>query len=76
MYEALLVRSFAAEPTAFDITVNADADFRDVFEIRGAVRSRRGEGMQPCAEGNCLTLSYRGLDEQTRTTAISFSASL
>jgi glycogen debranching enzyme len=74
LYEAIQVRNFSDECVTFDLTFDSDADFRDVFEIRGAVRSRRGEGMQPCAEGNCLTLSYRGLDEQTRTTAISFSA--
>ena len=74
LYEAIQVRNFSDEDITFDLTFDSDADFRDVFEIRGAVRSRRGEGMQPCAEGNCLTLSYRGLDEQTRTTAISFSA--
>ena len=74
LYEALLVRNYSADDVTFDLTLDADADFRDVFEIRGAVRPRRGDAMQPCAEGNCLTLSYRGLDEQMRTTAISFSA--
>jgi glycogen debranching enzyme len=74
LYEALLVKSYSAEPLVFDLTLDADADFRDVFEIRGMTRTRRGEGRQPCSEGNCLTLSYRGLDAQVRTTAITFSA--
>ncbi|HEU4475760.1 MAG TPA: glycogen debranching N-terminal domain-containing protein, partial [Methyloceanibacter sp.] len=74
LYEALLVRSYCAEPVMFDLTLDADADFRDVFEIRGMTRARRGEAFQPCSEGNCLTLSYRGLDGQVRTTAINFSA--
>jgi glycogen debranching enzyme len=74
LYEALLVKSYSAEPIVFDLTLDADADFRDVFEIRGMTRARRGEARQPCSEGNCLTLSYRGLDGQVRTTAITFSA--
>ena len=73
LYEALLMRSFAAEPTAFDLTVDADADFRDVFEIRGLTRAHRGETFKPCSDGNCLTLSYHGLDGQVRRTAITFS---
>lgn len=74
LYEALWVRNFAAEPVMFDLTLDADSDFRDVFEIRGMTRARRGEGLQPCSDGDCLTLSYRGLDGQVRTTAIAFSA--
>ena len=74
LYEALLVRSFAPETITFDLTFDADADFRDVFEIRGMTRPRRGESFAPCAEGNCLLLSYRGLDGQVRTTSITFSA--
>jgi glycogen debranching enzyme len=74
LYEALLVKSFAAEPAVFDLTLEAEADFRDVFEIRGMTRARRGEAFQPCSDGNCLTFSYRGLDGQVRTTSINFSA--
>jgi glycogen debranching enzyme len=73
LYEALLVKSYCARPVMFDLTLDADADFRDVFEIRGMTRARRGEAFQPCSEGSCLTLSYRGLDGQVRTTAINFS---
>jgi glycogen debranching enzyme len=74
LYEALLLRSFAPVAAVFDLTLEADADFRDVFEIRGMTRARRGEALQPCQHGNCLTLSYHGLDGHVRTTAISFSA--
>jgi len=73
LYEALLVRSFAAEATAFDLTFDVDADFRDVFEIRGLTRDRRGQALEPCSESDCLTLSYHGLDGQLRKTAITFS---
>jgi glycogen debranching enzyme len=76
LYETLLVKSYSAEPILFDLTLDADADFRDVFEIRGMTRARRGEAQQPCSESNCLTLSYRGLDGQVRTTSITFSAPL
>ena len=50
-----------------------DADFRDVFEIRGMARLRRGEVLPPHYAGNSLTLGYRGLDGETRRTAFGFS---
>ncbi|HEU4475984.1 MAG TPA: amylo-alpha-1,6-glucosidase [Methyloceanibacter sp.] len=74
LYEALRVKNYASEPVAFDLSFDADADFRDVFEIRGMTRTHRGQAFEPCSEGNCLLLSYRGLDGQTRTTSITFSA--
>ncbi len=74
LYEALLVRSFSAEPVLFDLTFDSDADFRDVFEIRGLTRAHRGQGLPPYAHDNCLSLAYHGLDGQMRITAISFSA--
>lgn len=73
LYEALLVRSFGSNSIAFDLSFDSDADFRDVFEIRGMTRARRGQTLPPCADGNCLTLSYRGLDGAVRSTAITLS---
>jgi len=73
LYEALLVQSFASDVVVFDLTLDVDADFRDVFEIRGMTRARRGETYPPVSDDNSLRFSYRGLDGQTRTTAITFS---
>ena len=73
LYEALQIQSFAAEPVAFDLTFDADADFRDVFELRGMTRIRRGESLKPCVDADCFTLSYRGLDGETNVTALAFS---
>lgn len=74
LYEALLIKSFASEPMTFDLTFEADADFRDVFEIRGMERQRRGDVLKHRSEGNALRLSYRGLDGQVRATSITLSA--
>lgn len=74
LFEVLRIRSFAAQALSFDLTFDADADFRDVFEIRGMTRSQRGELLRPSGNARSLALSYRGLDGQTRTTAITFSA--
>jgi glycogen debranching enzyme len=74
LYEALVVKSYVSQPVMFDLTFEADADFRDVFEIRGMTRACRGQAFDPCSDGSCLTFSYCGLDGEHRTTSISFSA--
>ena len=73
LYETLKVQNFSHQDVAADLEVAIDADFRDVFEIRGVTRVRRGELLQPRAEGNALILAYRGLDGHVRQTTIGFS---
>jgi glycogen debranching enzyme len=76
LYEALRVQNFSLESLVADLHMDVDADFRDVFEIRGVSRAKRGELLPPRIESNSLTLSYRGLDGQVRQTAISFSVAV
>lgn len=74
LHEALLVQNYSATPISIDLTFEVDADFRDVFEIRGATRPRRGDMLPLRIDGRTLTLAYRGLDGETRHTCVSFSA--
>ncbi|MGC1346120.1 MAG: glycogen debranching N-terminal domain-containing protein, partial [Methyloceanibacter sp.] len=46
LYETLKVQNFSHQDVAADLEVEIDADFRDVFEIRGVTRVRRGELLQ------------------------------
>ena len=39
-YERLRLSNFGLEPTAIDLSVSFDADFADVFEVRGSMRAR------------------------------------
>jgi len=73
LYETLKVQNYSHKRIFADLRVDVDADFRDVFEIRGVARARRGEILRPHAEGNELTLAYQGLDGQVRRTTIAFS---
>ena len=47
-----------------------DADYTDVFEVRGTVRERRGRRLEEQIEKNSVTLSYEGLDHVVRQTCI------
>jgi glycogen debranching enzyme len=51
-----------------------DADFADIFEVRGTPRKKRGQRLEDRAENNSLVLGYEGLDNIRRQTRISFSA--
>jgi glycogen debranching enzyme len=50
-----------------------EADFRDIFEVRGTRRSRRGELLDAELKNEVVCLRYRGLDEVIRTTALTFT---
>src|SRR5262249_44788707 len=43
-----------------------DADFADIFEVRGTPRAKRGERLETVHVGNETRLGYRGLDGETR----------
>ena len=71
-FERLAVRNFDDRPHSFTIELTIGADFRDMFEVRGAKRDRRGIRQSPRCTDDGVEYSYVGLDDVTRTTAIAF----
>jgi len=62
-------------PVAFDcdVEVEFDADFADIFEVRGYARTARGELLPiEATAGGALTFGYVGLDGVTVRTYIAF----
>ncbi len=49
-----------------------DADFVDIFEVRGAKRERRGEQQEPRVEPASVLFRYCGLDGVGRETRLNF----
>ena len=70
-YERLGLRNFAAADFWIDLEIIFNADFADIFEVRGRRRARRGERGIEISQ-NCATLVYRGLDDVMRRTVINF----
>ena len=68
----LRLRSFALAPARFALVLTFDADFVDIFEVRGTRRPTRGTMRPPVVEDARVELSYRGLDDRVRRTAITF----
>ena len=72
LYELLRVRNYHQREVELVIDLHFDADFADLFEVRGSRRRRRGQRLAPQTGDGALTLSYLGLDEVTRQTIIRF----
>ena len=68
-HERFAIHNFDAHPYRCWLTFNFEADFRDLFEIRGIQRPRRGE-MKAALAKDRLTFRYLGLDGIERLTDI------
>jgi glycogen debranching enzyme len=69
-YERLRVTNHGMDPAVLTIALRCGADFADIFEVRGTVRDRRGQVLEPRADGRALVLAYAGLDGVERRTRI------
>jgi glycogen debranching enzyme len=72
-HEHLRVKNFSEEAVDFRLEVSMDADFMDIFEVRGARRRKRGKLHKPEHDRHGMRLIYEGLDGIKRTTTISCS---
>ena len=72
-HEYLRLINYGASEVTITLTLEFDADFADIFEVRGWTRERRGELLPPQLEEKKILLAYRGLDGITRHAAIEFS---
>ena len=64
--------SYGDRRVAMPLTVRFDADFRDIFEVRGYPRAERGRTVRRGVDGN-LELTYGGLDGEDRMTVLRLS---
>ena len=74
-YTRLRLHSFDRETVDLLLAIGFEADFADVFEVRGVRRARRGTLHEPQVDGTRVLLAYTGLDAVTRRTAVSFDRS-
>jgi glycogen debranching enzyme len=68
----LAIENFGREAHELVLGWRFANDFADVFEVRGLIRERRGEFLPPVLHKSSLRLSYRGLDDVVRATAMRF----
>ncbi len=71
--ETLHITNYNVYPVTLDLCYHLDADFADIFEVRGLPRPRRGRLLPPQVHPNTLVYGYEGLDSIYRETRIDLS---
>jgi glycogen debranching enzyme len=72
-YESLRILNYGLEPVRLALLFQFDADFADIFEVRGTRRERKGERLPDHIDGSAAILAYKGLDGVFRRTRLEFS---
>ena len=73
--QQLSFTSYEAEPVRVPLTLRCDADFHDIFEVRGMARQRRGD-LEVRGREEGLSFLYHGLDGEARRTRLRIGAPL
>jgi len=73
LFERIRCVNYSRDVVLLPMTLEFDADFRDMFEVRGTPRARRGVKRPPQLDGRRVAYSYLGLDEVERSSVIAFS---
>src|SRR5262249_6317921 len=72
-YERLRIANYGTALVEATLNIEFDADFVDIFEVRGTPRPKRGALHVTEATNDSVCLSYTGLDGVERSTRIVFS---
>jgi glycogen debranching enzyme len=72
-HERLQVYNYGLAAVDLPIELQFDADFVDIFEVRGLKRERRGDRLKPIVYRDGIVLGYIGLDGVTRRTRLQCS---
>ena len=65
-FERLRVHNYSLLPVPVRLSLSVGADFADLFEVRGKVRTRRGRRLESVISKDGISLGYEGLDRVDR----------
>jgi glycogen debranching enzyme len=71
-HERLRIHNYGRAAVDVSFAIEFDADFADIFELRGMNRERRGRRLETQVTKDGLLLGYEGLDNRLRRTRIVF----
>jgi glycogen debranching enzyme len=72
-YQQVRIKNHGLEPLKVSLTLHFDADYADIFEVRGLKRNARGEDLSAEVTHDRVILGYRGLDGVVRRTLLHFT---
>src|ERR1043165_2227764 len=61
-FERVRVHNYSLIPVPVRLSFSVDADFADLFEVRGTKRSKRGKRLESVISKEGISLGYEGLD--------------
>ncbi len=70
LFDRMSFENFNLTPVDFTVELFFDADFVDVFQVRGVARERHGQYYRPIVRQDSIVFYYRGLDSVMRETLI------
>lgn len=73
VYERISLANYSDEAARVPIQLLYAADFRDMFEVRGHSRNKRGDPADAQVDDRGVALRYQGLDAVWRSVVVSFS---
>jgi glycogen debranching enzyme len=71
-YEHIRVVNYGLERVQTELALHFGADYKDIFEVRGFQRNKRGTDLSPDVMDSQVVLGYRGLDDSVRRTRLHF----
>jgi glycogen debranching enzyme len=73
LYEAITLTNYGMTDAVVPLSVSFSSDFKDMFEVRGLKREKKGAIEPPRVENGEVLLGYVGLDCVERDVRIAFS---
>ncbi len=72
-YEQVRLINYGIQTLQITLSFQFEADFADIFEVRGTKRAKKGTRLPDTLDGDSAVLSYQGLDDVNRKTRIGFA---
>ncbi|ABF42260.1 Amylo-alpha-1,6-glucosidase [Candidatus Koribacter versatilis Ellin345] len=72
-FDCFTFENFNQTPVEFTVELLYDADFVDVFQVRGVARAVQGQHFQPVLTESSICFYYRGRDSVMRKTLVEMS---
>jgi len=73
LFDSLRFENFTDREQQLKIEMTLDADFMDIFQVRGMIRGQCGQYFKPLIKPDSMVFLYRGLDHMELSTTIEFA---
>jgi glycogen debranching enzyme len=72
-YECVRIWNYGLVPVEAAVSLEVDADFADIFEVRGMERKKKGKRLETGVKKGSIVLAYEGLDGVLRRAWVEYA---